>query len=304
MTFSGAALLVAASLMARADRPACEVATSAAAVAVEARHIEDFDRIAPTLDACEAAEAREVRMTMARAVVSEAVRRMKEEGQTLLQQRGLIDQALKLGSPWQALALSCDLHHAERQHAEAQVACERALMAIKDPELTPNPPRREVIERIYNLAETSRLAAAHYEPSPRTRAGEPTGLAALEFRGFVPKKVALPIWFEFDSTDFTPDGARAAADLAAMVAQLQLTTVHLIGHTDWIGSDSYNDQLSLARALAVKAYLCQTLATCGTALFVTTVGRGKREPFQPYDAEQFTPDQLRQMSRRVEMEQR
>jgi outer membrane protein OmpA-like peptidoglycan-associated protein len=299
---AGAALLASGSLPARADRAACEAAQSAAATAVETRHIEDFDRLASALDACQAAEAREARMAMARAVASEAVRRMRQDRQTLAQQREAIDQALKLGGPWEALALACDLHHSERQHSDAQVACERALMAINDPELTPNPPRREVIERLYKLAEASRLAAGHYEPSPRTRAGEPTGLASLEFRGFVPKKVALPIWFEFDSTIFTPDGGRAALDLAAMVKQQRLRMVHLIGHTDYIGNDSYNDQLSLARAEAVKYFLCQTLATCMAGLSITTEGHGKREPFQPYDAEQFTPDQLRQMSRRVEME--
>jgi OmpA-OmpF porin, OOP family len=302
LAVAGTVSLVSSSLPARADRAACEEAQRAASAAVETRSVEDFDKIAPALDACQAADARESRMAMARAVMSEAVRRMKEGGQTLAQQRGLIDQALRLGGPWQALALACDLHHSERQHADAQMACERALMAINDPELTPNPPRREVIERLFNLAEASRLAAAHYEPPPRTRAGDPTGLASLEFRGFVPKKVALPIWFEFDSTMFTSDGARAAGDLAAMVKQQQLTGVRLIGHTDWIGSDSYNDQLSLARAETVKAFLCQTLGTCNTGLYITTEGRGKREPFQPYDAEQFTPDQLRQMSRRVEMQ--
>jgi len=298
------ALLLAVTLPARADRAACEAAQNAAARAVEAREIDEFDRVAAVLDACEADEARKMRMTMAQAAVAEVVRRMKQDGQTLGQQAGLIDQALRLGSPWQAFALACDLRHGERRHAEAQMMCERALMAVNDPELTPTPPRREVIERLYNLAETSRLAAAHYEPPPKTRAGEPTGLASLEFRGFVPKRVALPIWFEFGRIDFTPDGARAAADLAEMVKQQQLTTIHLIGHTDYVGTDSYNDRLSIARAEAVKGFLCQELGNCDAGLEVTTEGRGKREPFEPYDAEQFSPDQLRQMSRRVELQPR
>ena len=64
----------------------------------------------------------------------------------------------------------------------------------------------------------------------------------------------------------TPDGERAATDLAAMVRQQQLTAIHLIGHTDNIGSYSYNDKLSLARAETVRTFLCIRLATCNSGL--------------------------------------
>uniref|UniRef100_UPI002FE40654 OmpA family protein n=1 Tax=Tepidimonas sp. TaxID=2002775 RepID=UPI002FE40654 len=48
-----------------------------------------------------------------------------------------------------------------------------------------------------------------------------------------------------------------------------------VGHTDSVGSDAYNDRLSLRRAEAVKAYLVSKGIPADK---VRTEGRGKREP--------------------------
>ncbi len=66
-----------------------------------------------------------------------------------------------------------------------------------------------------------------------------------------------------------------------------------VGHTDSIGSDAYNDRLSLRRAEAVKAYLVSKGIPADK---VRTEGRGKREPV----ADNATPEG-RAKNRRVEV---
>ena len=68
--------------------------------------------------------------------------------------------------------------------------------------------------------------------------------------------LSLPVQFAFDSAEILPS-ARAQLDaLAAGVQMLPETTrVVIEGHTDAAGSDTYNEQLSLRRAQAVKRYL-------------------------------------------------
>jgi len=50
--------------------------------------------------------------------------------------------------------------------------------------------------------------------------------------------------------------------------------VEIQGHTDQIGSDTYNDELSMRRAEAVKMYM---IAKGVEASRLTTSGKGKRE---------------------------
>jgi outer membrane protein OmpA-like peptidoglycan-associated protein len=65
------------------------------------------------------------------------------------------------------------------------------------------------------------------------------------------------------------------------------------GHTDSIGSDDYNQQLSEARAEAVRQYLIQQGIA---APQITARGMGKTEPIATND----TPEG-RQQNRRVEL---
>lgn len=71
-----------------------------------------------------------------------------------------------------------------------------------------------------------------------------------------PSALSLPVQFKFDSAEILPD-ARAQLDaLAAGIRMLPPTqTVLIEGHTDTIGSDGYNEQLSQRRALSVRRYL-------------------------------------------------
>ena len=66
---------------------------------------------------------------------------------------------------------------------------------------------------------------------------------------------AADVLFDFDQTTVKPEGKSKLDDLSSKVRGIELEVVIAIGHTDPIGSDAYNQRLSVRRAEAVKAYL-------------------------------------------------
>jgi outer membrane protein OmpA-like peptidoglycan-associated protein len=72
-----------------------------------------------------------------------------------------------------------------------------------------------------------------------------------------PPQVRLPIYFEFDSATPTPAARGLLEKVGAALRTPELAAFHFLveGHTDDIGSDDYNQRLSVARARAVAAYL-------------------------------------------------
>jgi OOP family OmpA-OmpF porin len=61
--------------------------------------------------------------------------------------------------------------------------------------------------------------------------------------------------FDFDKAVVKPDGMAALDDLLARLQGMNTEVMIAVGHTDSVGSDAYNNKLSLRRADAVKAYL-------------------------------------------------
>jgi OOP family OmpA-OmpF porin len=110
------------------------------------------------------------------------------------------------------------------------------------------------------------------------------------------EKVTFASDATFD-TDKAELKAPARARLDELVDKLQgadLTAIHVVGYTDAIGSDSYNDKLSERRAIAVRDYLV------GKGLNpsqIDTAGHGKRDPV----ASNATKEG-RAQNRRVEVE--
>lgn len=85
--------------------------------------------------------------------------------------------------------------------------------------------------------------------------------------------------FKFDksgSQDMTPGGLQRLADVAKRLKAYQsIQTLSVVGFTDRLGSDEYNNKLSLARAKTVQAYL-ESLGVKSIAY--TAAGKGKLEP--------------------------
>lgn len=81
--------------------------------------------------------------------------------------------------------------------------------------------------------------------------------------------------FDFDKAILKPAGKEKLDDLASKIQALNLEVVVATGYTDRIGSNAYNDRLSLRRAQAVKSYL---VSKGVPAERVYTEGKGKRNP--------------------------
>ena len=98
--------------------------------------------------------------------------------------------------------------------------------------------------------------------------------------------------FEFRTAIIIPESTQWLSALAEMLQKHESVQIHLIGHTDAVGSTSFNQRLSLQRAEAVKTYLIQQGIE---AERITTEGRGATEPIDTNETEAG-----RQNNRRVE----
>jgi OOP family OmpA-OmpF porin len=81
--------------------------------------------------------------------------------------------------------------------------------------------------------------------------------------------------FDFDKAILKPAGKQQLDQLASKIQGMNLEVAVATGYTDKIGSDKYNDRLSLRRAQAVKAYLVSKGVPANK---IYTEGKGKRNP--------------------------
>lgn len=82
--------------------------------------------------------------------------------------------------------------------------------------------------------------------------------------------------FSFDQSALREDSKPALDALAKELATTQFDTISVEGHTDRLGSNSYNDKLSLQRAEAVKAYLVSVDGLQSAK--INAVGKGETSP--------------------------
>ena len=81
--------------------------------------------------------------------------------------------------------------------------------------------------------------------------------------------------FDFDKSVVKADGKTALDGLVANLQGMNTEAIVTVGHTDSIGTDAYNQKLSLRRAEAVKAYLV-TKGVEASRVFVE--GKGESQP--------------------------
>jgi OOP family OmpA-OmpF porin len=105
---------------------------------------------------------------------------------------------------------------------------------------------------------------------------------------------AADVLFDFDKAVIKPEGKSKLDDIASKVRGINLEVVIAIGHADSIGSDAYNQRLSVRRAESVKAYLVSKGIEPNR---VYTEGKGEKQPV----ADNKTKDG-RAKNRRVEIE--
>ena len=88
-------------------------------------------------------------------------------------------------------------------------------------------------------------------------------------------KLAADALFDFDKATLKSEGMAKLDKLAAQASDLKLEVILAVGHTDRLGSASYNQKLSEKRAAAVKQYLVSKGVDAGR---VYTEGKGETQP--------------------------
>jgi OOP family OmpA-OmpF porin len=82
-------------------------------------------------------------------------------------------------------------------------------------------------------------------------------------------------FFDFDKAVLKPAGKASLDDLTSKLKDINLEVIIAVGHTDSIGTDAYNQKLSVRRAEAVKAYL-QSKGVESNRIY--TEGKGEKQP--------------------------
>ena len=91
-------------------------------------------------------------------------------------------------------------------------------------------------------------------------------------------KIDLEIQFDYNSADISKNSVSAVQELGKALsdASLKGSTFVVAGHTDAIGGEAYNQDLSERRADTIKKYLTEQYGIAGSDL--VTVGYGKTRP--------------------------
>src|SRR5690606_24635318 len=97
--------------------------------------------------------------------------------------------------------------------------------------------------------------------------------AAFAARPTPPKQFTL--LFKLDSEDLTPESEATFTELFADVSRRSAYEVEVVGHTDTLQSQEYNQALSQVRADRVRALLIQR-GLAAEAIMAT--GRGELDP--------------------------
>jgi OOP family OmpA-OmpF porin len=82
-------------------------------------------------------------------------------------------------------------------------------------------------------------------------------------------------FFDFDEATLRAEGRAALDELVTELGEVKYGSIRVVGHTDRIGPDEYNRELSERRANAVKNYLARHNVPADR---IEAVGKGKSEP--------------------------
>jgi len=162
-----------------------------------------------------------------------------------------------------------------------------------------------------NLAAFDATLAATPRQNPPSNAGSPLTGEVSDLQGLVSDLhgkvterqivIELPadVLFDFDKAEIRPDGVPILEKLARLIKQSS-GVVQVNGHTDAMGSDAYNLDLSRRRAAAVVAWLMSAGGVPAGRL--RGAGLGESRPVAPNTNRDGSDNPAgRQLNRRVEV---
>ncbi len=232
----------------------------------------------------------------------------------------LLDQAPALH--WLVQVTRADIAAKQDRRADAASLYNAALDTIMDVALTPEQDQLAgVAKRVAQLAQENTMLAGTLEGSVK-RGGDASGVYKALARGIVfepdssatssaksqtsqqaeyaakvVQKVFLPIRFGFDTDHLDAAGEVEAKRLVDYITAQNITRLLLVGHTDEIGSEPYNLDLSQRRAAKLSVFL----KSSGVTAHIETQGRGESAPPNLSDATLYDDEQRRAIARRVEL---
>ena len=106
------------------------------------------------------------------------------------------------------------------------------------------------------------------------------------------------VLFDFGKSDIRPDAAQTLTKLAEVLTNAKVPAAHIYGHTDSVSDEAFNQQLSEARANAVK----NDLSAKGVTATMDATGYGESKPVAPNENADGSDNPAgRALNRRVEI---
>ena len=190
---------------------------------------------------------------------------------------------------------------AEQAREEAQRANQDAKLAQEEAQFAQEK-ARFAQEEVGLAQEEARLAQEEAERIRKERDDELNRLQTAMNRIGKTRKTALGLvmtlgsdsmQFEFDKATLTPENRELLSRIVGILLTSKDYGIYVYGHTDSIGSEEYNLELSKRRALSVRDYLADNGIT---PEMITTEGFGKSRPLITGSSEE-----ARAKNRRVEI---
>ncbi|MFK5970106.1 MAG: OmpA family protein [Candidatus Marithrix sp.] len=259
--------------------------------AIQTKSFDQLKKLLPILkkEGCADNYINSIQLKLAQIVASKADDLMMsgklEQARSLLQHSAIFS--------WETQVIRADIAAFEGRWRKAAKLYSQALDLINNPQATPQAPDTKIIQKVFHLASEALILAGTLDYSEHSLEH---GVMLGNVRGFKPKKLLIPIQFEFNKSLLSDEGKKSAQQLVKYIQQYDFKKITLIGHTDTKGTDIINDKISIQRALILKKYLKNS----GINIPITAIGQGKRNPLILNDI-RYTEVEIDALNRRVEV---